>query len=199
MSRTKITLFVCVLTVIYGFVNWWADRPIHQISGVLAKAEPIQTPSDLASPLEKSGYAIKPLARYEITARVLSKESYRWDRGATLVPVDLALGWGPMSDSAVLDKLKISQGNRWYEWRADVFPIPVAEINRHAANMHLIAADNGIAKQIRNVRPGKIITLRGYLVEVSGKDGFTWRSSLSREDTGAGACELMWVESFSVE
>lgn len=65
--------------------------------------------------------------------------------------------------------------------------------------MHLIAADKVIAKQIRHVRPGKIITLRGYLVEVSGKDGFMWRSLLSRADTGGGACELMWVESCSAE
>ncbi len=159
----------------------------------------MQTSIDRSAALEKSGYVIKPLARYEITARVLSKESYRWDQGANLAPVDLAMGWGPMSDSAVLDKLKISQGNRWFQWRADAFPISVEEISRHAANMHLIAADNVIAKQIRKVRPGKIITMRGYLVEVTGKDGFTWRSSLSREDTGGGACELMWVESFAVD
>jgi len=28
-----------------------------------------------------------------------------------------------------------------------------------------------------------------------GPDGFAWRSSLTREDTGAGACELVYVES----
>jgi hypothetical protein len=202
MSRTKIVLLICVFAVAYGFVNWWSDRPVHQASGVLAKAEPAQTPIDRAAPLEKNDFAIKPLARYEITARVLSKESYRWDVGAKLVPVDLTMGWGPMSDSAVLDKLEISQGNRWYNWRIDnmaKLPIAVDQINRHAANMHLIAADNTIAKQIRNIRPGKIVTLRGYLVEASGKDGFTWRTSLSRDDSGGGACELMWVESFSVE
>jgi hypothetical protein len=202
MSRTKIYLFICTLAISYGFVNWWADRPVHQAPGVLAKAEPLQTLIDRAAPLEKNGFAIKPLARYEITARVLSKESYRWDAGAKLVPIDLTMGWGPMSDSAVLSKIEITQGNRWYNSyipNVSEFPITMDEINRHVANMHLIAADNTIAKQIRNVRPGKIVNMRGYLVEVSGKDGFTWRSSLSREDTGGGACELMWVESFLVE
>jgi hypothetical protein len=133
---------------------------------------------------------------------VLSKESYRWDAGAKLVPVDLTIGWGPMSDSAVLSRIDITQGNRWYNShipKVSEFPVSMDEINRHVANMHLIAADNTVAKQIRNVRPGKIVNMRGYLVEVSGKDGFTWRSSLSREDSGGGACELMWVESFSVE
>jgi hypothetical protein len=202
MSRTKIYLFICALAISYGFVNWWADRPVHQAPGVLAKAEPRQTLIDRAAPLEKNGFAIKPLARYDITARVLSKESYRWDAGAKLVPVDLTMGWGPMSDSAVLSRIEITQGSRWYNSyiaNANEFPVSMDEINRHVANMHLIAADNAIAKQIRNIRPGKIVNMRGYLVEVSGKDGFTWRSSLSRDDAGSGACELMWVESFSVE
>jgi hypothetical protein len=29
-------------------------------------------------------------------------------------------------------------------------------------------------------------------------DGWRWRSSLTREDTGAGACELVWVERIAV-
>lgn len=197
--RSKIYLGLGALLITYAVFGWWSDRPVHHQTGVLAAAEPVQTAVENIAPLEKSGFTIKPLARYEITARVLSKERYRWDAGAKLAPVDLTVGWGPMSDSAVLDKLKISQDTRWYSWRADVLPIPNDEINQHAANMHLIAADNDIAKQIRQVRAGKIITLRGYLVEVRGEDGFTWKSSLTREDSGSGACELMWVEAFSVQ
>lgn len=137
------------------------------------------------------------MARYEITARVLSKESYRWDRGADIAPIDLAVGWGPMSDSAVLEKLRITQDNRWYQWRTDAYPIRAEEIARASSNMHLIAADKQIERDMRRVRPGAVVRMRGYLVEARAKDGFTWRSSLSREDTGNGACELMFVESFS--
>ena len=36
------------------------------------------------------------------------------------------------------------------------------------------------------------------LIEVRGADGWRWRSSLTREDTGAGACELVWVERIAV-
>ncbi len=197
--RSKIYFGLGALLITYAVFGRWSDRPVHPQAGVLAAAEPVQTAVENIAPLEKNGFTIKPLARYEITARVLSKERYRWDAGAKLAPVDLAVGWGPMSDSAVLDKLKISQDTRWYNWSADVLPIPNDEINRHAANMHLIAADNDIAQQIRQVRAGKIITLRGYLVEVRGENGFTWKSSLTREDSGSGACELMWVESFSVQ
>ena len=50
--------------------------------------------------------------------------------------------------------------------------------------------DQGIAVH----RPGERIALAGQLVRVDGDNGFNWTSSLSREDTGAGACELVWVE-----
>jgi hypothetical protein len=63
--------------------------------------------------------------------------------------------------------------------------------------MHLIPATGAVEKKIRSLRAGQVVSLKGYLVEVKNDDGFTWRSSLTREDTGAGACELIWVEELS--
>jgi hypothetical protein len=60
--------------------------------------------------------------------------------------------------------------------------------------MHLIPATPAVEKRLKSLRPGQVVALKGYLVEVTGDGGFTWRSSLTREDTGAGACELIWVE-----
>jgi hypothetical protein len=195
--RTNLFLFICVSALVYGGVEWSSNRSIARAHGVLAKEAPTQRPADGSAIFDKNGYALQPLARYEITARVLSKESYRWDRGADIAPIDLAVGWGPMSDSAVLEKLRITQDNRWYQWRADAYPIPLDEIARSSSNMHLIAADKQVERDMRRVRPGAVVRMRGYLVEARGKDGFIWRSSLSRDDTGNGACELMWVESFT--
>ena len=65
--------------------------------------------------------------------------------------------------------------------------------------MHLIAADKAVAKQISRVRSGQVVKLKGYLVEARRADGFTWTSSLSRTDSGNGACELMWVSDFEIE
>jgi hypothetical protein len=138
---------------------------------------------------------IEPLADFAITARVLSRENYRFDRAAVLSPVDLGLGWGPMSDDEVLRRLTISQGGRWYFYRwSGEPPIPVHEIVRHSANMHLIPADDAVAATLARVRPGHVVELAGRLVEVRGSDGFRWRSSLTREDSGDGACEIVFVE-----
>lgn len=69
---------------------------------------------------------------------------------------------------------------------------------KHSANTHLIPATKAIAKQLAQIDQDNLIYLKGQLVEVKAADGWTWRSSLSRDDTGAGACELMLVEEVRV-
>jgi hypothetical protein len=173
---------------------WWADhRPVRPPPGPI-DGRPAQAPA-AGGVIRHNDHELEPLADFAITARVLSRENYRFDRAAVLSPVDLALGWGPMSDDAVLRRLTISQGGRWYFYRwSGEPPIPVHEIVRHSANMHLIPADDGVAAALSRVRPGHIIELRGQLVEARGQDGFRWRSSLTREDSGDGACEIVYVE-----
>jgi hypothetical protein len=116
-------------------------------------------------------------------------------RESDLSPLDLTLGWGPMSDDAVLKKITIEQSNRWYHWSVESFPIPQRDIETHSANMHMIPANDEVENQLNNIKRGDTITLDGYLVEVTSSDGWHWRSSLSREDTGGGACEVVFVKS----
>jgi hypothetical protein len=59
--------------------------------------------------------------------------------------------------------------------------------------MHIIPASAMVERVVKSVRRGHIVKLAGYLVEARRADGWIWRSSLTREDTGAGACELIWV------
>lgn len=147
---------------------------------------------------EAFGHRISPLEKFEFQARVLGTEHYSADREAQLSPVDLALGWGPMADPEVLARISISQSNRFYYWRTEDFPIPRRDIEIHSANMHMIPASREIERALRAVRPGQCVSFSGYLIEARSADGWRWRSSLTREDTGAGACELVWVEKFAV-
>jgi hypothetical protein len=181
---------------IYGW-NYF-HRPITYQPGVLISSEPEQTAtSDL--PMMHGEFQLKPLAHFALDARVLHRKIYRWDRQASLVPVDLALGWGPMSDQSVLDRVKISQSMRfyWFEYRLPP-PISKEEIISHSTNLHVIPATRAIAAGSKSLRVGSLVHLGGDLVEATGASIGTWRSSLSRTDTGNGACELMLVNELSV-
>lgn len=159
-----------------------------------AAHDPVQTTTGLPAPFSSGDYTVTPLAHYSITAVVLGRERYRVDPGAKLAPVDLALGWGPMSVASTLNELRITQGGRFYEyrWKGEP-PLEPEEIVRHSANTHCIPANAEVRRQLLAVRRHERVSLEGFLVLVSNPSGWTWRSSLTRDDSGGGACELLWV------
>ena len=173
-----------------------SGRPIHHPPGVLVKNPPVQ--KDIpAKPLGIVGeWSITAVAEYRLRGIVLGRKRYHSGPQSDLVPVDVAVGWGKMSDQAVIDGLGISMTNRFYfyEWQ-NVPPIPQDEIKVSSANNHVIAANDAVRKVISGLRVGQIVTMKGYLVNAAGPGGGMWNSSLRRDDTGNGACELFYVDS----
>jgi hypothetical protein len=181
------------------FVYFYLHRPITYPGGVLIDSEPTQVAIGAEEQVIEHGeYHLKPLARFSLDGRILHRKVYGYDRESKLVPVDLAVGWGPMSDQTVLDRLKVSQSMRfyWYEYQLPP-PIPREQIISHSTNLHVIPATPAIASFCKSLRQGELVHLEGELVEAAGPEIGTWRSSLSRTDTGNGACELMLVEDCS--
>jgi hypothetical protein len=191
--RKGIIVLLLVMAALVA-LHVWRQKPRVPPAGALAMEAPLQVDLPQGARLQHGDVTLLTRARFELTARVLSREDYRFDAGAALAPVDLALGWGRMSDSAVLAKIDISQGNRFYHWRVDEFPIPRREIETSSANMHMIPADDSVRRALERVRPGEVIRLQGFLVDASRPDGWQWHTSMTREDTGGGACELVYVE-----
>ncbi|MCB1980250.1 MAG: hypothetical protein M9919_13535 [Burkholderiaceae bacterium] len=177
--------------------------PQHASPAALATRAALQVP--VQGPTDKpafafKGFQIQPLARFSIDAKVLSREDYYLGREAELAPMDLALGWKRMAEPAVYRQLDITQGRRWYfyRWR-DAPPIPVQEIVESSANMHLIPANAAVEKTLNRAREGATVRLSGHLVQASDASGWRWTSSLSRTDSGANSCELVFVESAQVQ
>lgn len=179
--------------------KFWPEDEIIHAAGVLVPEEPQQRTLDHPKGWIQDEYTITPLAAFNLRARVLHKKTYSRGREADLSPVDLALGWGKMSDQNVLDQITITQHSRWYYWRSDKFPIPRDVVISSSANMHIIPASEEVEQLLISVHEGNLIRLSGYLVAVSSRDGWKWKSSLSRNDTGNGSCEVVWVKSAQVE
>ena len=193
---------IFILSVIalgYLIVRDWDSKPIEHPPGILVAERPEQVDLQPSS-FMFDDYQLTRKASFNIRARVLSKEPYYMGRTADLAPVDLALGWGEMSDSGVLSQIDISQSARWYRTRYDL-PPPISEkqIIFNSSNMHMIPARKGIERKLKKLRQGDIVSISGYLVDVNHDSGWYWHSSISRLDTGDGACELVYVESLSVE
>lgn len=198
-KTTKSWLVVLLVLISLGYLTYNKLEQKRLAGYVTVAEQPVQESTD-APAMQLMGYEIEPVAHYEIRAKVLSIERYRTGHDADLSPVDFALGWGPMSDNAIIKQLNITQGNRWYQYNwSDAPPIDPAIIVRTSANTHLVPADDNIKARLLKVRRGEIVNLKGYLINVKNPDGRVWRSSLTREDSGTGACELMWVAEVAVE
>jgi hypothetical protein len=194
-----IAVFVVVLSQAWG---QWERRAIHPPDGAIAPNEPRQSDVNGAPVLVLGRWTLTPRATYVITARVLGREDYRFDPIAELAPLDLALGWGAMSDNRVLKALKISQGARFYAWRpvTESLPIEMHEVTQSSANTHIIPANASVASKLDQLRlGGQVVRLSGLLVDGVRDDGMTIRTSLTRTDSGAGACEFLLVQHIQVQ
>lgn len=187
---TMVTVVCCV------FCYWWWERNrlVSQPPGVRVVQVPVQQNLEKVPPFLFKGHLIKPIASFELEAMVLSYRNY----DSEVMPLDLALGWGRMSDTQVLEHISIRQYNRFYFWSTSVPPIPYKEIIRSSANMHLVPANKQVANRMDKARRGHIITLSGFLIQMKGPDGVVKVSSITREDSGPGACEIIWVEDFEI-
>lgn len=194
-----IALFIFALSKAWG---QWELRAIHPANGAIAPNEPLQTDADGAPVIVLGRWSLTPRASYDITARILSREDYRFDPISDLAPLDLALGWGPLSDNRVLKAFKVSQGARFYSWRpvTESLPIELGEVTRSSANTHVIPANATVASKLDRLRlGGQVVHLTGLLVDGTRDDGMTIRTSLTRTDSGAGACEFMLVQHVEIQ
>ena len=174
----KYVLIAATLAALWWFTSGHAPEAITLPDGSLAYP----------------GFTFSNPERFELSARVLSVRDYRSGREANLSPRDLALGWDRMMDDAVVNQISISQSGRWYRWRTESYPIPRREIETSSANMHMVPANETAARELSQIQEDDHIHLVGKLVDISAADGWRWRSSRTRTDTGNGACELVLLE-----
>lgn len=152
-------IFFLILIIAAGLQFYKHSNPVSLGPGVMASGVPQQ--GRIRSPVSHTvdEYTITEVTKFQIKAKVLAKEKYYMDRGSDLSPIDLALGWGNMSDESVLETIDISQSGRYYRWHVKSFPIPRREIETHSANMHLIPANDSVKSDISRIRQGDIIEI----------------------------------------
>jgi hypothetical protein len=192
---------IWILLLIFAFL-WYIGDHRGEVSlgpGIMAPEAPYQKDLAKAQTFRFKDMDIQPMAEFHVKAKVLSAKDYGFfDSMSELSPIDLGLGWGRMSDEKIVSQIDFRQSGRWMFWNArEVWPIPIEETEDSSSNMHMIPAEDYLADAMKSVRVGDIVEFTGYLVRVRGDRGEQWNSSLSREDKGNGACEIVFVSSFA--
>lgn len=210
-----------LIVIVIAAVVWWlaSKSPSQPVAPAASTSVAVASPSALAvvgclppsqladndgtvqsdapssmTPFQLTNAIAKPLAGFSVAARVLSRKGYDHGREADFSPLDLALGWGRMRDDAVLSQLNISQSARFYRYRwSGQAPIPQDVMARSSANMHMVPSNSAVAAALNLMEPGDHVRIDGWLVQIEASNGWRWRSSLTRDDTGAGACEVIYV------
>jgi hypothetical protein len=181
----------------------WRSR----VDPARAAAEPEQVLLQGEPPItfEAKGHEVRltPRAAYRITAYAVDTSRALLDEWDFALPMDLALAWGPVADPAVLRRMKFHLSGRYVSWWAEDGALSPQVIQGHVANHHLVPANDEVAREMKRVGKGDLVTMRGKLVDVeildrAGRSTFRSRTSLSRDDVGSGACEQVWVEAIEV-
>ena len=152
-------------------------------------------------------YTVKPVADYEIWGLVVSEHDssawWDWIHAASndnLNVVDLCVVFAEnvaTGDYVGLDYssgqfvcyVQTSSTERWKRFSM-----------RALSNNHLLADRPSIAAKLRSVQIGDQVRIRGWLAEYEHNHGFPFKrgTSLTRDDTGNGACETIYVQDVEV-
>ncbi len=206
MRKRSLALLGLASLALLGACRDWRSR----VDPSRAEAEPEQVAVAGEPPItfEKKGHEVllTPRATYRITGYAVETSRHLLDEWDYVLPMDLALVWGPVAHPEVLRRMKFHLSGRYVSWWHDGGGpmVPQQLLEGHVANNHLVPATDEVARELSRIRVGDLVTLRGKLVDVeirdrSGKVVHRSRTSLSRNDTGSGACEQVWVEAVDVE
>lgn len=170
-----------------------SEDPIQEV--VVGEPLPIQT-------IGKHRIFLFAQASYQLSGVLVSKRNYRRGPIDKLSPWDYAVVWGRVPDS--FPHIKFKQVVRFCLFRfKSGAPVDTKYVGEHFSNHHLIPANANIRRALRQGKKGMKVRLDGFLVNVEAYQDnrlyTSWKSSMSRTDTGNGACEIIYVTRLRLE
>lgn len=189
-------------------VAFWKRNDLPQARALLPQlaTEPRQhATTKRPFDVEYSGvrYSVEPQFEYDLDGMVVS---YRQHDGESLMHrlsndhlnmADLCVVWGGTAASPHLGEISFWNGiftcNFETRSREAWDSVRLNEI----ANNHLLSADDAIRREVGRVKIGDQIHVRGWLASY-GSGGHRRGTSVTRDDTGDGACETIFVQDFEI-
>ena len=213
LFKNTVKIILLIGTVIFIYSYFQKDK-LPEKEEILPELyrEPIQTET-VKPPFkaDKGGiiYDITPLFNYELYGLVVSEHNskgwfdYYHEEWKDFINLkDVCIVWGDNIETEVYQELKFRNGSfTCYidsKPSADKTAVFQKFNNSALSNNHLLSENDIINQEIIKAVKGDQIYLKGYLVQYSQQDGFKRGSSVSRTDTGDGACETIYITDFKI-
>lgn len=205
----KVSNIVISASFVWLLVSFWNrnDLPGDVDFQPEVLAEPQQEATQ-ARPFNASfkgvDYKVEPEYRYDLAGMVVSFRHHdgnsrmHFRANDHLNMMDVCVVWGDTATSKLLHKIKFWNGIFTCNFQTrnqaawDAFSV------QQISNNHLISDDPSIREQVKDIRIGDQIRVRGYLASYSNDAGGKRGTSTTRTDTGDGACETVFVEQFDI-
>lgn len=169
--------------------------------------EPVQTPTSrqpFSAVFDGVDYRIEPKYEYDLYGLVVSyrhhDDSSRMHRLANdhLNMADICVVWGSTARSQYLDKLDFWNGVFTCNVRTSDNAAWASFDMTEMSNNHLISDDRAIRDRVLDVSIGDQIHIRGALAGYGSGGGGKRGTSTTRNDTGDGACETIFIDRFEI-
>jgi len=173
--------------------------------------EPIQTETDAAPFTKEKGgivYNITPIYNYELYGLVVSYHhskswfDYYHEKWKDFINIkDVCVIWGNNIETEVYKEMKFNSGSWtcYFKFKSGTSQEVWSKFkNDSGSNNHLLSDIEEVNEMIMNVEEGDQVYLKGYLVEYSSNEGFRRGTSVTRTDTGNGACETIYVTDLQI-
>ncbi len=203
-QEIKRLIIYTIVIVLFSFAVTTFFNPYETHRSIPGIPDPVQTETEGSENFTLDGYNIDIyyLYEYDIEGLVVSTNRHYWfGIDNELSPVDAAIAWGPAAELNNKVDFHWGQTGRYYHFRVSGDDMNIigdlSEISCSSSNNHLVPSDSKTRSQVKKIRTGDHIKIKGYLVNIDGLDedgkSFYWDSSTTRDDTGDGACELIYV------
>lgn len=200
-------LSTLVFVTTYFYKDEMPDPDYYQN---MSLTEPVQTKThrdEFSVTANEQTYIIKPKFNYELQGVVVSHHNaddfgniYHHKSWQDYINVrDICIIWGDNISSGVYKNMEFNS-TTWTCWAS----WPDSETGRlfsmnQLSNNHLLATNDTIKQMLMSAETGDHIRIKGVLAEYSNPgNGFKRGTSISRDDTGNGACETIYIDEFDI-
>jgi len=205
----KFNSYVLLASFLLLLISFWKrnDLPGNLKLSPAVAGEPEQLRTN-DKPFEVTfngvNYRVEPQYDYDLHGLIVSYRHHdgdsRMHRRANdhLNMLDVCVVWGDNAAGDHIRKLNFWNGiftcnvetrdlDAWNQFRMN-----------QLSNNHLLSDDDYVREQVMGIRVGDQIRVQGWLASYSNETGSKRGTSTTREDTGDGACETIFIDRFEI-